>query len=225
MLGLRGWVGAVAAACAVGVSSSAYGVQAFGPILLTDYEFVPDASSLHLTGGFAGFDETFQIVGGFSFASGLDYTYERNDDGQIVIGLAPFADFFEVDAVAVSNEFDWSFDLDQALNLSGLNGSYEHGFPSSFEFNGVDGQGAPMHVSVMRKGEWLMMHGSNDPGCCDFFNYEFEAVARQVRHDPFSFTRSRGGGAGGAASGAVPEPATAGLMLIGGLALLRRRRG
>ncbi|MEO2048933.1 MAG: hypothetical protein ABGX16_20440 [Pirellulales bacterium] len=147
------------------------------PNVLRNFRFVPRYSTLELTGGFAGFDLDLSIHGTF----GLETGFHSPDDH---LSLRRFARFVDVDAEALNpTDFGpYSFDFDDTLNLSGLRG--EPGLLllplENWQFRGVDGQHAPMSLLAIEVGRWLVMFGSNDAPCCDFFNYEVTAIARQV---------------------------------------------
>jgi hypothetical protein len=151
------------------------------PDLLRNYRFVPRYSTLDVSGGFAGFDMEMPIHGTFGLVTG----YQSHEDSPSVIPtLQRYAQFVDVAARAINpTDFGpYAFNLDETLNLSGL-----EGVPGplmlpleNWLFRGVDGQEAPMSLLAIEVGRWLVMHGSNDPPCCDFFNYEITAVARQV---------------------------------------------
>jgi len=148
----------------------------------SQYRFLPRHSTLQVEGGFAGVEVLANIFGTFDFydeADGLcDSCFIRSPQ------------FLSVDATAI-NPADfgpYSFDVDQALNLTGLEGEQ---LPVAapfdvFKFRGEDGQGAPMNLTVIKLGRWMYMHGENDPGCCDFFNYEIEAIARRTPFADFT---------------------------------------
>jgi hypothetical protein len=53
-------------------------------------------------------------------------------------------------------------------------------------FRGVDGQGQPFRLMAVQRGRLLHLVGENDPGCCDFFHYKFDAYAYQGRYSDFN---------------------------------------
>ncbi len=151
------------------------------PDILREYQFLPRHSTLSVHGGFAGLQLELPIFGGFDFVTGYhpDFT-----------SLNPYAAFLNVDAQAI-NPADfgpYSFDIDASLNLSGLDGEpLPTGAPFNlYHFEGEDGQGAPMELYVAELGRWLYMKGENRPGCCDFFNFQIKALARQKPHPDFN---------------------------------------
>ena len=151
------------------------------PDRLTEYRFLSRHSTLDVEGGFAGFDIEANIFGTFGFVEGFRFEFPT---------LEPYAAFIDVRAKAINpTDFGpYSFDLDQSLNLTGLKGKpLPVAAPFDvFKFRGEDGQGAPMDLTVIKLGRWLYMHGANDPGCCDFFNYEIEAIARRTPYADFT---------------------------------------
>ena len=153
------------------------------PDFLRNYRFLPWHSTLHVTGGFAGFDIEANIFGKYGLVTGF------NIGGPILPSLDPFAKFVDVRAQAINpTDFGpYSFELDATLNLSGLEGEpLPIFFPAVlpninvYKFKGVDGQGAPIKVHALTIGRWMFMKGENNAPCCDFFNYEFRSLARQA---------------------------------------------
>ena len=151
------------------------------PDMLRNYRFLPRHSVLHVQGGFGGFDIDANVEGHFAFVNGYRIEFPN---------IKSYAAFRHVDAVAINpTDFGpYSFDLDATLNLSGLEGEQ---LPVAapfdvFKFRGHEGQEAPMDLTVIRLGRWLYMRGSNDAPCCDFFDYEIEAIARQIPYADFT---------------------------------------
>ena len=70
------------------------------PDFLRNYRFLPRHSTLHVTGGFAGFDIEANIFGRYGLVTGFDYGGPSIDP--IVPSLHPFAKFVDVDAVAIT---------------------------------------------------------------------------------------------------------------------------
>jgi len=151
------------------------------PDLLRNYRFLPRISTLNVSGGFPGIDLEMPIHGTFGLVTGYQYLEDPAHGHPF---LQRYAQFVDVDAKAI-NPADfgpYSLDLDAALNLSGLDGvPGPLALPlENWLFRGVDGQQAPMSLLAIEVGRWLVLHGANDPGCCDFFNYEITAVAHQM---------------------------------------------
>ncbi|QDT01601.1 PEP-CTERM sorting domain-containing protein [Adhaeretor mobilis] len=153
-------------------------VQALPPDRLTSYRFLPRHSRLHQSGGFAGWEVEGAILGTFDFLEGYESL------GPMLPAFRHYAEFQDVDAVWLHPAAFPGIDLDATLNLSGLDGKpLPLGAPfDAFRFTGVEGQGEPMDLFVMRAGPWLYMRGHNEPGphTADYFNYEIRALARQT---------------------------------------------
>ncbi len=151
------------------------------PDILRSYQFVPRRSTLEVQGGFAGLSLRLPIFGTFDFVTGFRYDFPS---------LNPYAAFMNVEATATNplSSSPFSFDIDDTLNLSGLEGvPLPVGAPFDvYRFEGTDGQDAPMELIVASLGRWLYMRGGNDPGCCDFFQYEIRAIARQDSFPDFN---------------------------------------
>src|SRR5262249_23344248 len=94
-------------------------------LLLRDYQFIPSHSIVKRTGGFAGVDDTFPIVGRFGLETGF-----RGGGIVPLTDAAPtveYAKFVDVKATLVNLRSASplplpGLDLDQTLNLSGLDG-------------------------------------------------------------------------------------------------------
>jgi hypothetical protein len=159
------------------------------PDILRNYRFIPSRSTLEVTGGFAGIHETSHVRGTFGLVTGYE-------DGVSCAAIGcppppshvPFAKFVDVDARLVSKgPFTDGWDLDDTLNLSGLNGTFQPAAPNRLFFRGVDGQGQPFKLNAVQHGRLLHMVGENDPGCCDFFHYKFNALAYLTPRGDFNF--------------------------------------
>lgn len=160
-------------------------VLAQRPDLLREYRFHPWRSTLDVSGGLAGVHVKANIFGNYGFVTGV----EQSPLAVYPPILIPFAKFVDVQAKAVNSTgtVPDSFDLDKTLNLSGLRGEpLPVYFPAVmpnievYKFTGRDGQGAPMKLYSLVVGRWMYLRGANSPGCCDLFNYEIKALARQM---------------------------------------------
>jgi len=176
-----------ASAIAVLVSCFAVGYAAAShPDILRNYRFIPSRSTLEVTGGFAGLEQTFHAYGTFGLVTGYD-------EGVTCMAIGcppppthiPYAEFFDVRAWLVPDSplaFVW--DLDDTLNLTGLRGTFQH--PNRLFFSGTDGQGQPFRLQATIHDRLIRLVGENDPGCCDFFHYKFSALAYLTPHPDFN---------------------------------------
>ncbi len=158
------------------------------PDLLRSYRFIPQLSTLHQTGGFGGFDHRLPIHGTYDFITGF-----RGGEGPVP-ALEPYAQFANVEAKAgnpLSASPLASIDIDQVLNLSGLDGKPIHHEPlglTVYSFTGDDGSGefaAEVKLHVATLGRWMFMRGGTIPPCCDFFQYDIKAISRQIPYGDF----------------------------------------
>jgi hypothetical protein len=161
---------------------------AAAPDILRDYRFIPSHSSVHVTGGFAGVDWDLAIAGRFGLVTG----YENSDSPLPV--LRPYARFVDVNAI-LYNPLSLAprpvpgWDLDDTLNLSGLDGTFRLGEPERLFFEGVDGQGAPIRLQAVMRDPLIRIVGANNPncdGCADFFGYEIDAVGIMRKRADFN---------------------------------------
>lgn len=154
--------------------------QAMGshPDVLRHYRFIPRYSTLEVSGGFAGVEQTYHARGTFDLATGFR-------DGVVCLAIGcppsthiPYAKFEKVDAWLIpKGPLPYLLDLDQTLNLSGLDGTFRPTSPNQFTFTGRDGQGQPFYLKAEQRGRLLHLYGESSPECCDFFQYKFDALA------------------------------------------------
>ena len=95
------------------------------PDILRDYRFITSRSTVHVTGGFAGWDMDLAIRGDFGLVTGYEYS---NDPSSGVPTINPYAQFVDVKAT-LFNPLSMApmevpgWDLQQTLNLEGLDGT------------------------------------------------------------------------------------------------------
>lgn len=143
---------------------------AIPPSELRHYSFDPAQSTLLIEGGFAGLYHQLTIDGTFNLA--LDWGMDFPE-------LTVDAYFVDVNASASSPHLTWGpIDLDQALNLTGLDGEVDNFGFTTIHFTGVEGQGQPIEVAVTAVDGGVHLTGQSSPSCCDMFRYEIDAFAR-----------------------------------------------
>jgi hypothetical protein len=163
----------------IGLLSTA--ASADPPLLLRDYRFITDKSTVEVTGGFAGVDWPLNILGAFGLATGYNYVSSGPTDHA---ALEPFAEFTEVKAILfdprrASPMPSPGWDLDETLNLSGLKGTFT--VPDDLYFLGADGQGQAIRLEAAITGRLVhLTGGTSDPRCCDMFRYKVDAWAHQL---------------------------------------------
>ncbi len=159
-------------------------VVADPPDILRNYRFIPSRSTVHVTGGFAGFDWLLTVDGQFGLVTG----YRYGSDGSVPT-IAPYAQFVDVDAIlfeprAMAPMPVPGWDLDATLNLTGLEGTFRD--RGVLQFVGNEGQGWPIKLQATLDGRLLHLTGENDPGCCDFFHYSVDAWAHLAPYSDFN---------------------------------------
>jgi len=162
------------------------------PDVLRNYRFIPSHSTVHVTGGFAGYNLDLEIAGQLGLVTGYDYGV---DPTAHIPTLKPHAEFVNVNgylfnplSLAPMPVPGW--DLDKTLNLSGLNGTFRAGDPNHLLFQGDDGQGQPIKLSATVYNKLLHIVGENTPGCCDFYHYEIDAFAHLMPYPDFNLDGS-----------------------------------
>jgi hypothetical protein len=180
---------------AILVLSASFGAGAFAqvnddprrpPDQLRHYRFIPSRSLLEVTGGFAGIRQEFFPYGTFDLLTG--YREEPRSMGPTPL-YVPYAKF-ELERweswLVPNSPLTYVWSTDDTLNLSGLDGTFRPGEPNHLFFRGVDGQGQPFKLMAVQRGRLLHLVGENDPGCCDFFHYKFDAFAHLAPYSDFN---------------------------------------
>ena len=140
------------------------------------YRFLPKLSVLNETGGFAGVDVDYRVMGTF------DFTVDP-----VSIAIWPpqrSAKFSNVNAWASHPILAYVLPLDQTLNLSELTGRQ---LPVAapfdvYRFDGKTDDGSAVELYAAQIGPWLRLRGATTapPGSADFFEYDLSAVARRM---------------------------------------------
>lgn len=141
------------------------------------YRVLPRLSELHQTGGFAGFDLRYRVIGDFDF---------KVEQSPLAVFPPIFsAQFVDPDLHGIHPNRDNAVDVDQVLNLDDLRGTQalippRH--PNLFTFKGETDDGSSVELNVLRRGPWLYMRGGTTPppGSADFFQYQIRMVARRA---------------------------------------------
>ncbi|MBL9161311.1 MAG: PEP-CTERM sorting domain-containing protein [Planctomycetaceae bacterium] len=144
------------------------------PDFVRNYRFIPRLSTVSETGGFAGVDNKYRVLGSYSF----------------ILSPAPWdasAKFAGVNAwgnlISDGPTPAVVLDVDQAFNLSGLKGRQ---LPVAapfdvFAFEGTTDDGSSVRLMAAALGNWMYLRGGTTPppNTADFFTYGIQAVARQ----------------------------------------------
>jgi hypothetical protein len=139
--------------------------------ILDHYRLLPRESTLHQTGGFAALDLTYRLLGDYGFAHGTGS-----------VNSAQFVDS-EIWGSLISNGPTPAYviDVDQILNLDGLEGKR---LPSPFgvyQFQGETSDGSSMNLYASLVGPWMYLRGATQPpvGSADYFQYQLRALAHK----------------------------------------------
>jgi hypothetical protein len=150
-------------------------LEATHPIYLYDLELVPELSTLTVTGGFAGINQTYRVDGQ------LGLTLDRHPHPLDVVN----AQFSLVEATLHSDDSQSFFDgedLNQFLAMTDWQGLLID--ETVLSFTGEDNQDAALITAVAELNDARMrIRGSNLPGCCDFFNYTWDLFALNKLND------------------------------------------
>jgi hypothetical protein len=162
---------------------------------LRNYSFIPSRSTLHVTGGFAGVDWDLAIKGDFGVVTGVEQGFSCMAIGCPPPPLFPFAKFVDVDAIVFEPKAMGpmpmpGWDLENMLNLEGLEGTFHLTNPNHLIFRGVDGQGAPLKIEAIIRGPLIRLTGENNPhcaGCADYFGYKLNAIGYRTPNADSNF--------------------------------------
>ncbi len=183
------------------------------PERLDHYRLLPRLSTLHQTGGIAGFDLRYRLLGKYDFRRGSGWTAEASFENAEIWGL--IISDGPTPAIVI--------DVDEVLNLEGLKGE---ALPVAapfdvFKFTGETGDGSSVRLLAAVIGPWMYLRGGTQPpeGSADFFEYELRAVARSRPFADFNgdgvvdaadYTVMRDSGAMDGAGAASSDDLTAG---------------
>jgi hypothetical protein len=139
---------------------------------LDHYRLLPQLSTLHQTGGFAGFDLSYRLLGKYDFRHGAGWTAKASFENAEIWGSI----------ISNGPAPAYVIDVDQILNLEGLKGE---ALPVAspfdvFKFTGETSDGSSVDLFAAVIGPWMYLHGGTRPpaNSADFFSYELRAVAR-----------------------------------------------
>jgi len=156
---------------AIGFSTQPASAQDTGSIL-DHYRILPRFSTLHQTGGFAGFDLRYRLMGWYDLQHGAQppsrASFENADIWGNIISDGP------VPAIVA--------DVDEILNLEGLKGEQ---LPVAapfdvYRFTGETADGSSVNLFASVMGPWMYVRGGTQPppGSADFFEYQIRMLAR-----------------------------------------------
>jgi hypothetical protein len=158
------------------------------PDTIRHFRFIPSRSALYVTGGFAGIEQKFFPYGTFDIVTRYEPIVTCTAIG-CPPPYRPVAEF-ELDRwqswLVPDSPLTYVWSTDDTLNLTGLEGTFRFGEPNQMFFRGVDGQGQPFKLMAVQRGRLLHLMGENTPGCCDFFNYKFDAFAHLTPYSDFN---------------------------------------
>lgn len=187
LLGIAASVGIVAAVCLVPTLASAD-----PPDVLRNFRLIPRHSTLDVTGGFAGIDQTYNLFGGFGLLTGYEYGASCAAIGCPPPSLVPHAEFVNVDIKTVipndPRAIARQLYLDDFVDLESLAGTFHD--PNRLVFRGRDNQKVPFKLSAIISGRLIHLVGRNDAPCCDYFNYQLDAYAHLAPFADFNFDGS-----------------------------------
>jgi hypothetical protein len=156
---------------AIGWSATASQAQS-PPEFLDHYRLLPRLSTLHQTGGIAGFDLRYRLLGKYDFRHGIGWaataSFQNAEIWGSIISDGP--------TIAIV------IDVDEILNLEGLKGE---ALPVAapfdvYKFTGETSDGSRVQLFASVIGPWMYVRGGTmaPPGSADYFEYDLRMVAR-----------------------------------------------
>ena len=140
--------------------------------ILDHYRLLPRHSTLQQTGGFAGFDFKYRLIGEYDLLHGAGWDAPAKFRNAEVWG-SQISDH-PVPAMVI--------DVDQILNLDGLTGQR---LPVAapfdvYQFKGNTSDGSSVNLLASVIGPWMYLRGGTQPppGSADYFTYRLQALAR-----------------------------------------------
>lgn len=137
----------------------------------THYRVVPRLSTLHQTGGFAGIDVNYRVMGEYDFVRGSNTGGPKFANAELwgsLLGSGPVAAYV--------------VDVDRIFNLKGLTGKPLPVFApyDVYKFRGVADDGSSIDLVATTLGPWMYLRGWTQPppGSADYFTHQLKALAR-----------------------------------------------
>lgn len=148
--------------------------------ILDHYKLLPRQSTLQQTGGIAGFDFKYRLIGEYDFARGPSLSSPVKFKDAEIWG-SQIADH-PVPAMVI--------DVDQILNLEGLTGhKLVVAIPGDvYQFKGTTSDGSSVSLLATAIGPWMYLRGNTQPppGSADYFSYRLQALARSTPFADFN---------------------------------------
>lgn len=142
------------------------------PEVLEHFRIVPRLSTLHETGGIAGIDRRYRLIGRYDLQHSFGWLSEASFENAEVWGSV----ISDLPTPAVV------LDVDELLNLEGLKGrALPVGAPFDvYQFQGETRDGSSVELFAAKLGPWMYLRGGTEPpvGSADFFTYHLRALAR-----------------------------------------------
>lgn len=142
--------------------------------ILDHYRVVPQQSTLHQTGGFAGLDSLYRLSGDYGFAHSFSPQIGANFVDANIWGTP-----IHPGPTAAANVID----VDRLLNLDGLEGKR---LPVAslfdvYQFQGKSADGSAVNLYASILGPWMYLRGGTQPpaGSADYFVYQLRALAHK----------------------------------------------
>ncbi len=160
----------VTAAMTVASSSVGFSQDVGVPDIAEHFHLLPGQSSLSITGGIAGIEQSYSIEGEFDLIRFFDRRTRK-------------ARFDNADLLSpIIAGFPAYIDVDELLQFEQMEGEIlPLGAPFEvIEFNGQTFDGQRFRMFTANVGPWLFLQGESIPTSnnADFFNYGIEALAR-----------------------------------------------
>ena len=140
--------------------------------ILDHYRLLPRLSTLHQTGGIAGIDQRYRLIGKYDFRHGSGWTAKASFENAEIWGSL----ISDLPAPA------YVIDVDEILNLEGLRGE---ALPVAapfdvYQFSGLTSDGSSVELLAAVIGPWMYLRGATQPpaGSADYFTYHIQALAR-----------------------------------------------
>jgi hypothetical protein len=156
---------------AIGFATRPAGAQDPSTVL-NHYRVLPRFSTVHQTGGFAGFDWQYRLLGEYDLARGNNLGTRAKFANAEIWGSRISAGPVTADVL----------DVDRVFNLEGLKSEL---LPVAapfdvYRFSGETSDGSSVNLFASMIGPWMYVRGGTQPppGSADFFQYQIRMLAR-----------------------------------------------